>query len=175
MVAQGVGGDMAEMIEIRRLGLGDAPGFRALRLRALRDHPADFGADFVEEGGRNLGHFVGQLADNHVMGAWVGGALVGIVAIEFKSKAKERHRGFLWGVYVSPEGRGRGVAPALLDAALAVAFARVEQVELGVRVGNERAEGLYGSRGFVRYGVEPGTYRVAGVSYDSALMVARRE
>lgn len=160
-------------MEIRRLSLGDAPAFRALRLRALADHPADFGSDFGEEAAKPLSHFVGQIADNHIMGAWLGGALAGIVALEFNSKAKEAHRAFLWGVYVAPEGRGRGVAPALLDAALAVALARVEQVELGVRAGNAAAEALYRSRGFVEYGREPATYMVDGVAWDSLLMVRR--
>ncbi len=161
-------------MEIRRLGLGDAPAFRAIRLRALRDHPADFGSDFREEAGKPLSHFVGQIADNHIMGAWEGRALVGIIALEFKSKAKERHRAFLWGVYVAPDGRGRGVAPALLDATLGVALGRVEQVELGVRAGNGAAEALYRSRGFVEYGREPATYVVEGVAWDSLLMARRR-
>ncbi len=150
-------------MEIRRLGLGDAPAFRAIRLRALRDHPADFGSDFREEAGKPLSHFVGQIADNHIMGAWEGRALVGIIALEFKSKAKERHRAFLWGVYVAPDGRGRGVA-----------LGRVEQVELGVRAGNGAAEALYRSRGFVEYGREPATYVVEGVAWDSLLMARRR-
>lgn len=160
-------------MEIRQLTPGDAPAFRALRLRALREHPADFGSDFAEESRKPLSHFVCQIADNHIMGAFDGGALVGIIALEFKSKVKEAHRAFLWGVYVAPEGRGK-VAGPLLDAALAVALARVRQVELGVRAGNARAEALYRSRGFVEYGREPETYVVDGVAWDSLLMARRR-
>jgi ribosomal protein S18 acetylase RimI-like enzyme len=66
------------------------------------------------------------------------------------------------------------VAPALLDATLAVGFARAEQIELGVRIGNPAAERLYASRGFVRYGIEPRSHRVDGVDHDDALMVAYR-
>ena len=162
------------MMELRKLGLADAPEFRAIRLAALRDHPVDFGSEFAIEAALPLAHFVVQLADNHVTGAFLDGQLVGIIALEFRSRAKERHRAFLWGVYVRPQARGRGVAAPLLDAALAAAFGVVEQVELGVRVGNAAAEALYQSRGFMRYGIERNTYRVDGVTYDDALMVVFR-
>lgn len=165
------------MMNIRRLTLADAPAFRTLRLRALRDHPADFGSDHASEAAKPLSHFITQLADNHVMGAFRDGTLTGIIALEFKTKPKEAHRAFLWGVYVAPEGRGEGrggVAGPLLDAAIAVALARTTQVELGVRAGNTRAEALYRSRGFSEYGREPNTYVVDGTPCDSLLMVRHR-
>ncbi len=158
------------MTQIRRLTAADAPAFRALRLEALRRHPADFGSDHAGQAGLPLAHFVAQLLDNHVMGAFVDGGLAGIMALEFRTAAKTRHRAFLWGVYVPV----RGIATALLDATLAAAFARAEQVELGVRIGNPAAEKLYASRGFVRYGIEPRSHRVDGVDHDDALMVAFR-
>ncbi len=159
---------------IRRLTLADAPEFRTLRLRALHDHPADFGSDHASEAAKPLSHFITQLADNHVMGAFLDGTLAGIIALEFKTKPKEAHRAFLWGVYVAPQARGRGVAAPLLDAAIAVAIARATQVELGVRAGNTPAEALYRSRGFTEYGREPNTYIVDGAPCDSLLMVRHR-
>jgi len=162
------------MIEIRRVSLAEAPQFRALRLDALRDHPADFGSTFETEAQLPLAHFIGQLADNHVLGGFLGGELVGIAALGFRAKAKEAHRADLWGVYVAPAGRGRGVAPALIDAALAVGFARAEQIELSVRVGNAAALALYRSRGFTAVGTEIRSYRVDGRDYDNTLMVKFR-
>jgi ribosomal protein S18 acetylase RimI-like enzyme len=153
----------------------EAEAFRALRLEALHDHPADFGSDWESEREQPLAHFAAQLADNHVMGAFVGGELAGLVCLLFYPKLKERHRAYIWGVYVGPRGRGRGVAGPLLDAALAVAFERVSQVELNVRVGNTAAERLYLSRGFVACGGIPGIHLVDGVLYDDTLMVLRRE
>lgn len=155
---------------IRRLTAADAPAFRALRLEALRAYPADFGSDAAEQETLPLAHFIAQLLDNHVMGAFADGRLAGIMALEFRAAPKTRHRAFLWGVYVP----ARGLAGPLLDATLAVAFARAEQVELGVRIGNPAAERLYASRGFVRYGIEPRSHRVDGMDHDDALMAARR-
>ena len=57
--------------------------------------------------------------------------------------AKERHRGFLWGMYVRPEARRLGAASALLDAILAAASKRFEQIELDVAAGNSAALALY--------------------------------
>jgi ribosomal protein S18 acetylase RimI-like enzyme len=162
------------VIAFRRVEAGDAAAFRALRLEALRDHPADFGSDWETERELPLAHFAGQLEGNHVMGAFEDGALLGIVGILFHSKVKERHRAYLWGVYVGPLGRGRGVAGPLLDAALAVAFGRVMQVELNVRTGNAPAEALYRSRGFVACGGIPGIHLVDGVLYDDTMMTKRR-
>jgi ribosomal protein S18 acetylase RimI-like enzyme len=162
------------MITVRRVGLAEAPAFRSLRLVALRDHPADFGSDAASEASLPLSHFVGQLADNHVMGAYVEGRLAGIMALLFHTKAKERHRAYLWGVYVSPHARGRSVAPGLLDATLDAAFAVAEQVELGVRADNRAAAGLYRSRGFVPCGGLPAIHRVDGTDHDDTMMVLTR-
>ena len=60
-------------------------------------------------------------------------------------------------------------------AALAVAFERVRQVELNVRVGNAAAERLYRGAGFEACGGIPGIHCVDGVLYDDTLMVLTRE
>lgn len=159
-----------QVIEYRRVGIAEAPAFRALRLVALRDHPADFGSDYATMAARPLSVFVEQLADSHVMGAYVDGVLAGIAGVQFHGNVKERHRGYIWGVYA----KGRGVARGMLVAALTVAFARVSQVELGVRVGNEAAEALYRGLGFVACGGLPGVHLVEGVLYDDRAMVLDR-
>ncbi len=162
-------------MEVRRVRIGEAPAFRALRLQALRDHPADFGSDYETTVTRPLAFFVGQLADNVVMGAFEGGELVGIVGLLFNSNVKERHRAYLWGVYVAPSGRRGAVARPLMAEALRVAFGRVEQVELNVRVGNGPAQALYAGLGFVGCGGLPGVHKVDGVLYDDEMMVLGRE
>ncbi len=157
--------------EFRRVGVAEAPAFRALRLEALRDYPADFGSDYETVLTRPLSFFVSQLADNRVMGAYVGGELVGIVGLQFSENVKERHRAYVWGVYA----KGRGVARGLLAAALEVAFGLVSQVELNVRVGNVAAEALYRGAGFVACGGIPGVHWVDGVLYDDRIMMLDRD
>ncbi len=162
------------MADIRALGPADAAAFRENRLDALRDHPMDFGSTHATEALQPLAHFTAQLADNLVLGAFAGDALLGVAALLFRDKAKERHRAYLWGVHVRADARGGGVAAALIDAALAAGFARVEQIELSVRVGNAAAEALYRSRGFVPYGTERHSYKVGDAYGDNLLMVCWR-
>ena len=157
-------------MDIRRVRVAEAPAFQALRLKALAEYPADFGSDHATAAGRPLSFFVSALIDNHVMGAFDSGALVGIVGIQFLQNIKERHRAYIFGVYA----RGRGVARPLMLAALREAFTRVTQVELNVRVGNTAAERLYQGLGFVTCGGIPGIHQVDGVLYDDSTMVLTR-
>ena len=60
-------------------------------------------------------------------------------------------------------------------AALEVAFGRVRQVELNVRVGNTAAEALYRAVGFEACGGIPGIHCIDGVMYDDTMMVLTKE
>lgn len=90
-------------------------------------------------------------------GVRAGDALTGVLALEFSSKTKTRHKALLVGMYVMPDSRGRGLSRALVRAALAHAWARghITAVQLEVTEGNVAAIALYQSLGFQSYGVEP--------------------
>ena len=79
----------------------------------------------------------------------------------------------VWGMYVDPAARGRGVGRRLL--ADAVERARrvdgVRQVHLSATVGNDGAVCLYESLGFVTWGIEPASMTLEGVDLDEAHMV----
>ncbi|HLS79453.1 MAG TPA: GNAT family N-acetyltransferase [Nocardia sp.] len=66
-----------------------------------------------------------------------------------------RTRGWMLGLAVHPEARGRGLARALLERTIRTCRAhRVESVCLTVRSDNHVAVGLYEKAGFVRIGYE---------------------
>lgn len=68
--------------------------------------------------------------------------------------------GELANIAVREQNRGKGVGAALLDRVLEELLARgVRKVFLEVRISNERAIGLYRSRGFTRLGVRRGYYQ----------------
>lgn len=163
---------------IRILGPDDAAAFQALRLRGLRESPEAFGSTYQAEADRPLEVIAERLAEggageNVVLGAFdEAGALGGVVGMYRDASHKARHLGHVWGMYVAPEARGRGVGRALLDAV--VAHARgvpgLDRLNLGVVTANESARRLYLAAGFVTYGIEPDAYRMDSQSWDSELM-----
>ena len=108
-----------------------------------------------------------------MLGAFDEADLVGISGVYRESWRKLAHKAHVWGVYVAPALRGRGVSRQLLDAAITHAsrMSGVRQLILGVNAQNRAALALYEALGFVRYGLEPGFLLVDGVLYDEIHMV----
>ncbi|MFZ2107092.1 MAG: GNAT family N-acetyltransferase [Roseiarcus sp.] len=97
--------------------------------------------------------------------------MVGVAGLAPRPGTKERHRGFLWGMYLRPEARRLGAAGLLLDAILAEASKRFEQIELDVAAGNSAALALYEKFGFERLGTTPRALKTASGRQDEILMV----
>lgn len=142
-------------VAIRRLGVGDAERYRAIRLAALMTAPEAFGSTYEAEAAWPLGAFAERLAGSVVFGAEAGERLVGMAGLGRASGAKGRREGFVWGLYVEPDARGRGMGAALLDAAIAAARGTFERLTLTVARGNEPALALYRRFGFAIHGVPP--------------------
>ncbi len=161
---------------VRRLAAADAEAVRALRLRGLRESPGAFGSTYEEEADRPLQVIVDGLegrTGSAVFGAFdEDGTLLGIGGVHRESKRKARHRAGIFGMYVVPEARGRGLGRALLGALVehARGMEGVDRLELGVEATNAAARGLYHAFGFVTYGVQPDAYRADGRSWDAELM-----
>ena len=81
---------------------------------------------------------------------------------------KERHKGRVWGVYVTPAARGQGVGKAMLIRILARArgYPGLEQVSLSVAVTQETARKLYDALGFQVYGYERRSLKVGDTYVD---------
>jgi ribosomal protein S18 acetylase RimI-like enzyme len=86
------------------------------------------------------------LTDNTVLVADDGGAVVGTLYLSTVNQGF----GFVFGVFVAPEARRRGVAEALMRAAARVLRDdRRQYLVLGVDSPNESARALYAKLGFV--------------------------
>jgi len=152
-------------MEIRRLTAADAADYRALRLRALREHPEAFTSSWKEDAGAPLSLSQARLADSRqtFWGAFEGGALCGVVGLERLPRAKERHKGWVVGMYVAPEAAGRRCGTALLEALLAQARSEgLQDLLLTVTEGNDVALRCYRRAGFAAFGIEPRAVCVEG-------------
>lgn len=165
-------------VEIRPLSGDDAPAFWALRLRGLREHPEAFGRSFEEELATPPAEVRARISnppEGFVLGAWRGGDLVSIVGVRRFGPTKQRHKAMLWGVYVVPEARGRGLARRLLEEAIAAArdLPGLEQLQLSANA-DGFARHLYASLGFVPFGLEHRAFKLVDGAYvDEEHMVYR--
>ena len=175
------GRDATVSSRIRLLVPEDAAVYRALRLRALRDHPAAFTSSFVEENRRPLSWYEARLRPDpqrphdFFLGATEGVALAGMVGLQGRYRAKERHNASVVGMFVAPEAGRPGLGMALMQDLLARARAlpALEQLDLTVTQGNDRAQALYERCGFSVYGVLPHAIKVDGQDYAKVHMVLR--
>jgi ribosomal protein S18 acetylase RimI-like enzyme len=156
-------------MQIRRLAATDAPAFRVLRLRALREHPEAFTSSHDEDEKLPLAMSEQRLQDSETArfwGAFDGPRLCGMVGLEREKRPKNRHKATVVGMYVAPEASSRGVGRALVDAVLREARnAGLELLVLTVTEGNQAATALYERAGFRSFGVEPDAIRVGGVPH----------
>lgn len=153
----------------------DAEAFQAVRLQGLRECPTAFSSSSEEECDRPLSAIAERLTPTPgaaVFGAFDGDRLTGVVGIHREEFRKLAHKAFVWGMYVVPGYRNRGLGRRLLDRSLkhAAAMPGLRQVNLGVNAQNLPAIALYEAAGFERYGVERGFLLVDGVLHDEIMM-----
>ena len=168
-------------MRIRTLEPPDVELFYPFRLRGLQENPEAFGSTFAEESAMSAearrSHFH-CTDENFVLGAFgEDGELIGVAGFYRAAHLKLRHKGFVWGMYVSPESRGRGVGGALLSSIIerGRSLPGLEQICLDVVTVNGAARSLYLSQGFQVYALEREALKQDGEYYDLEHMVLRLE
>lgn len=166
---------------IERITADRFPVWWAIRLRALRDHPDAFGQPIDEAMRLSAAEAMDQFrtrwdsGDNRTFGAFDrGGAPLGMTGVVREIRPRNRHRMSIWGVYVVPEARGRGISSALLDRALAHVrnTPGVLQVHITAASHNTVAIRAYERAGFIRVGRLPRVDLFPdGTTIDDDLMV----
>ena len=155
---------------IRRLLPEDAELLFALRRESLVAEPFAFLSSPEDDAVSSAEAVRERLEQSEarapIFGAFVGEQLVGMAGLSQDRPVKAAHRACIWGVYVAPDFRRRGVAKRLLHAAVGHAreMPGVLTVYLSVSERHPEAKSLYESLGFVVWGLEPDCIRIAGES-----------
>lgn len=160
---------------LRPLTPQDAAAFHDLRLRGLVESPSAFASSHEEEAHTPLESVAARLtpSDNDcVIGAFVDETLAGIVGLHREHHTKLAHKFILWGMYVDPAQRRRGLARALVAAAIerAARTPGIKQINLGVNAANTPAIALYESLGFIAWGRERACMYLDGLPHDEVHM-----
>jgi RimJ/RimL family protein N-acetyltransferase len=163
------------MIEVRVLSARDAAEFQRLRLEALRESPTAFSSSYEDERDRDVAKIAERISPDGlgvVFGAFEGGQLIGLAGFRREGGRKREHKGFIWGMYVTPTHRRRGVGRQLVESVLshASSLPGLRRVNLGVNAANSQAIALYEATGFRSYGVERAFLIVDGVEQDEVHM-----
>jgi ribosomal protein S18 acetylase RimI-like enzyme len=162
-------------MNIRALTTSDVPAFIALRREALRDSPWAFAASEDSDVGVNPDLMSQRILEpgQTIVGAFDGEQLIGIAGMVRNRHGKMAHRANVWGVYVTPSTRGRGVAEAIMRELLTIArsWPGLDSVSLQVSARAEGAKRIYERLGFKQWGVEPAALMLDGIAYDEAHMV----
>lgn len=161
---------------VRLLTVGDAAAWFDLRREMLVDTPHSFLASPSDDSTSSVEVVRERLSagpDSVIVGAFSDDALVGAVGLYREAREKTAHRAWIWGVYLTPIARGRGLGVQMMEQA--VAYGRtldgVCQVCLSVSAIAPDAQKLYEHVGFRAWGKEPRAMRVGGQLLDEVHMV----
>ncbi len=168
-------------MQIRELTKTDAPIFRSLRLRALKEYPTVFSSSYEIERHWPLEAFAGRLpdtpesTDSFILGCFVDDNLVGSIGFFRLEQPKLSHVGRIAEAHVAAEHQGRGYGRALVAAALKRArrLPGLSLIHLTATTTNEPAISLYTSFGFEIYGTSPRAMLVDGHYIDEHLMALK--
>jgi ribosomal protein S18 acetylase RimI-like enzyme len=163
-------------MEIRFLTAEDAVEWRRLRAEALEGDPEAFSSSSEEHARLSLDDVknrLGATGDSFVAGAFEDGSLVGMAGFHREIGPKVRHKGKIWGVYVTPSQRGTGLGRDLMRAVLerAAKIEGLDQILLSVTATQTPALGLYRSLGFETFGREPRALKIGDRTIDEDYMV----
>lgn len=139
---------------VRPLTPDDAPAYRMLRLAGIAESPGAFCTTQAAESAVPLAQMAQRLRSTPhqiMFGTFEDGRLIAIAGLRREPIAVVHDKASLWGVYVAPPVRGRGVARQLVQAAIAHACGVPElaRVRLAVAQDNHAALSLYLGCGFV--------------------------
>lgn len=157
-------------IQIIRLPPGRWNEYKALRLRALKDDPQAFGSSYAKEVAYSDEKWQERTNDG-VLFASNSNNLIGMMGIWQSQEDKESKTANIFGVYVIPEFRGKGISKMLMQSLLdeLKSNTSISKLKLTVNKNQLSAVKLYEAFGFKITGQEKAQLG-DGNYYDEYLM-----
>lgn len=156
-------------LPIRPLAPDEVPAYRLLRHQMLVECPTAFLEGPEELAARSDAALVARVAmppEAVLLAAWDRATLAAVAGFRADQRAKTRHNGSIWGVYVAPTHRRQGLGRRVMEAAIDHARAHVSILKIGVVADNDAALRLYQSLGFEIWGREPMAIAWDGARFD---------
>ncbi|MBN9501034.1 MAG: hypothetical protein BGO01_07415 [Armatimonadetes bacterium 55-13] len=159
-------------MQVRELDSGDVESILELRRQGLLESPQAFGSSLEEEDSLSPELRRSKCiayGEDFILGAFdEQGCLVGMAGFRREKRQKSNHLASIWGMYVSPEFRCRGVGKQLLTMLINRARSThgVEQIMLDVVKEMVPARRLYLGHGFEIDGLFREALREGNRYYD---------
>jgi RimJ/RimL family protein N-acetyltransferase len=133
-------------VDVRRIEVGEGERLRTLRLAALRGDPGAFGATYEHDAARPARHW--EMLGGGPGAVYVGGDWDGMAGVYLDGDVP-----VLWGMWVAPGARGRGLGRALAETVVGWARDRgFEGLRTSVSEAAPEAARTYERLGFARTG-----------------------
>ena len=158
---------------IRKLTTDDFNKWKLLRLEAVKLHPKSFGESLENVQQQDKAWFEGSLKKGTTFAYEQNGEMVGLIGTYSLQPGNLKHRAALYGLYVKPEHRSKGIASSLVEHIINFTKTTHKQIHLTVTTNNEAATNLYKKHGFTPYGTEPDALLIAGKYYDEYMMMRK--
>lgn len=164
-------------MSIVKLTKKDVEVFQRLRIQSLTESPEAYLASLQEEESLSTKQIEERICsdaeppEHFVYGAFINSQLVGTCGLKRESLTKMRHKGILWGVYISGEGRGKGIGKNIVGTVLEEAKAVDGLGQINIKVSGQGAKQFYIKMGFMEFGFERRGIKVGNAYYDLTHMV----
>ncbi len=145
---------------IRQLKENDSESYYKIRLEGLKLHPEAFGTgaeDWTKATSEQVKNLLANSSqDDFVLGVFHEEKLVGVIGLKREKKHSVGHKGTVWGLFVLPEFRNKGLGRKLVAALTKKSSSHQELKFIRAVVTNTSANaiGIFESLGFIRYGIE---------------------